>query len=89
MLNDFLIENNMLCLNTKFQKTKGQLWTHLSPNNLKSQIDNLMINKKWKLVQKLQSFGSEDYNRCYKTYFSANKKKIIANALQLDSIKTR
>ena len=34
-------------------------------------------------------FRSEDYNRCYKTYFSANKKKIIANALQLDSIKTR
>ena len=44
MLNDFLIENNMICLNTKLQKWEEQLWTHLSPNNVKSQIDYLMIN---------------------------------------------
>ena len=47
MLNDSLIENNMICLNTKFQKREGQ-FIHLSPNNLKSQIDYLMINKNGK-----------------------------------------
>ena len=48
MLKDYLQENNMLCLNTHFQKRHGQLWTHNSPNDFKSQIDFIIINKKWK-----------------------------------------
>ena len=44
-----------LCLNTHFQKRHGQLWTHNSPNDFKSQIDFIIINKKWKnSVKKLQ-----------------------------------
>ena len=48
MLNNYLEENNLLCLNTKFQNILGHLWTHNSPNDYKSQIDFLIINKKWK-----------------------------------------
>ena len=44
----YLQENNMLCLNTHFQKRHGQLWTHNSPNDFKAQIDFIIINKKWK-----------------------------------------
>ena len=56
MLKDYLQENNMLCLNTHFQKRHGQLWTHNSPNDFKSQIDFIIINNKWKnSVKKLQS----------------------------------
>ena len=36
MLHNFLRENNLLCLNTHFQKRSGQLWTHTSPNGFKS-----------------------------------------------------
>ena len=48
MFTNFIHENNLLCLNTHFQKRAGQLWTHTSPNNFKSQIDFIIINKKWK-----------------------------------------
>ena len=48
MLKDYLQENNILCLNTHFQKRHGQLWTHNSPNDFKSQIDFIIINKIWK-----------------------------------------
>ena len=48
MLKNVIHENNLLCLNTHFQKRSGQLWTHTSPNNFKSQIDFIIINKKWK-----------------------------------------
>ena len=48
MLKDYLQENNILCLNTHFQKRHGQLWTHNSPNDFKSEIDFIIINKKWK-----------------------------------------
>ena len=48
MLNDYLQENKLLCLNTHFQKRKGQKWTHKSPNNYSSQIDYIISNRKWK-----------------------------------------
>ena len=88
MLNDFLIENNMICLNTKFHKREGQLWIHISPNNLKSQIDYLMINKKWKNSAKncrsYYSFNDicSDHRIIIadiKLSLRANKKKITAN----------
>ena len=46
-LQQFLTENNLRLLNTRFQKKKGKLWTHTYPNESKAQLDYLMINKKW------------------------------------------
>ena len=45
-LEQFLIENDLYCLNTRFQKRKGKLWTHVYPNAVKSQLDFILINKK-------------------------------------------
>ena len=47
-LNDFIIENKLLCLNTKFQKKMGRRWTHTYPTGEKAQLDYILINKKWK-----------------------------------------
>ena len=44
---DFTLENRLTCLNTKFQKRKGKLWTYTNANNTKAQIDYILINKKW------------------------------------------
>ena len=44
---DFLFENCLSCLYTKFQKTKGKLWTNTNINNPKTQRDYILINKKW------------------------------------------
>ena len=46
-LTDFTLENRLTCLNTKFQKRKGKLWTYSYANNAKAQIDYILINKKW------------------------------------------
>ena len=48
LLNDFVIENGLVCLNTKFQKKNGKLWTFTHPTGSKSQIDYILVNKKWK-----------------------------------------
>ena len=47
-LTDFMIENRLACLNTNYQKREGKLWTYTYANNSKAQIDNVLINKKWK-----------------------------------------
>ena len=44
-LTDFILENRLTCLNTKFQKKEGKLWTYT--NNTKAQIDYIFIHKKW------------------------------------------
>ena len=46
-LTDFTLENRLTCLNTKFQKRKGKLWTYIYANNTKARIDYVFINKKW------------------------------------------
>ena len=46
-LTDFMLENRLTWLNTKFQKRKGKLWTYTYPNNTKAQIDYILMNKKW------------------------------------------
>ena len=43
----FTLENRLTCLNTKFQKRKGKLWTSTYANNTKAQIDDVFMNKKW------------------------------------------
>ena len=46
-LTDPLLEIRLSCLNTKFQKREGKLWTYTYPNNTKAQRDYILINKKW------------------------------------------
>ena len=48
MFNNILLDNKLLCLNTHFQKIQGQTWTYKAPNSSLSQIDYVVINKKWK-----------------------------------------
>ena len=45
-LQQFMNENHLKCLNSRFQKKKSKLWTHTYPNNIKAQLDYLMINEK-------------------------------------------
>ena len=52
LLKDYILENNLLCLNTLYQKRKGQLWTRKLPIGNKVQLDYIMINKKWKNSRK-------------------------------------
>ena len=46
-LANFLLDNNLACLKTKFKKREGKLWTYTKPNNSKAQLDYLFIIKKW------------------------------------------
>ena len=56
-------ETNMIITNTYFQKKAGKLWTFISDmSGTKSQIDYIIINRKWKNsvknVEAYSSFGS-------------------------------
>ena len=42
-LMDYTLENGLTCLNTKFQKRKGKLWTYSYPNNSKAQTTSSWI----------------------------------------------
>ena len=44
---NFSQENGSTCLNTKFQKRRGKLWTYTYTNKDKAQIDYILMNKKW------------------------------------------
>ena len=46
-LTDFMLENKLICFNTKCQKREGKLWIYTSANNTKARIDCVFINKKW------------------------------------------
>ena len=49
----------MLCINTRFQKRKGKLWTHIYPNGDRAQLDYMIINKKWiNSVQNCEAYHS-------------------------------
>ena len=47
-LHNFLKENSLECLNTKYQKKTEKLWTHTYSNGNKATLDYILINKKWK-----------------------------------------
>ena len=50
---DLASETNLIITNTAFQKRKGKLWTFLSDmTGSKSQIDYILINKKWKILSR-------------------------------------
>ena len=48
LLEDFIEENNLVCLNTKFQKKSSKLWTFTYANGARAQLDHIIINKKCK-----------------------------------------
>ena len=59
-LEHFLIENDLLCINTRFQKRRGKLWTHTYPNGDRAQLVYMMINKKW--INSVQNCEAYHYN---------------------------
>lgn len=63
LLLEMAIETGMIITNTSFQKKKGKLFTYVSDmNDCKSQIDFILINKKWrnslKNIEAYNSFAS-------------------------------
>ena len=59
LLRDTLMEGNLEATNHRFRKKPGKLWTFLSDATLtKSQIDYVLIRKKWKNSLK----NTEAYN---------------------------
>ena len=48
ILNEYLLENKLISLNTRYKKRKGQPRTHKSQNGSYVQLDYIMVNKKWK-----------------------------------------
>ena len=59
LLLDLVEESNMVITNTIFQKKHGKLWTYVSDmSGSKSQIDYILINRKWKNSVK----NAEAYN---------------------------
>ena len=88
MLKNLLLENKLVCLNTLFQKRQGHKWTHTAQNTCTSQIDYIIINKKWKNSAKncraYNSFASiaSDHrivSAQIKLSLRANKKKTSKN----------
>ena len=76
MLHNFINENNLICLNTHFQKKIGQLWTHKAPNKTLAQLDYVLINKKWK--------NSVKNCRAYNSFISvASDHRIVTANIQL------
>ena len=47
-LEELVEEKKLWVAGTKFRKKKGKLWTYRGPNGYTSQIDHIIINKKWK-----------------------------------------
>ncbi len=41
------VEQRMIINEQAFPKGRGKIWTYTYPNNTKSQIDYVFINKKW------------------------------------------
>ena len=84
-LTDFTLENRLTCLNTKFQKRKGKLWTYAYANNTKTQINYIFINKKWNN----STLNSEAYSS-FKS-MSSDHRIVIAKiwlSLQRNAVRT-
>ena len=59
LLRETISEGNLEASNHRFQKKRGKLWTHLNDGlNFKSQIDYILISKKWRNSLK----NTEAYN---------------------------
>ena len=58
-MNDFINENEIQCVSTKFQKSRSKLWTHTYANGSKAQLDYMFVNNKWKnSVMNTQAYNS-------------------------------
>ena len=44
---DFSLENRLACLDIKFQIREGKVCTDAYLNNIKAQLNHILINKKW------------------------------------------
>jgi len=56
---DLMLESELFATNTMFMKKSNKLWTFQSPNGSKSQIDYILVRKKWKnSVHNAQSYSS-------------------------------
>ena len=76
MFKNLLIENKLLYLNTHFQNRQGQTWTYKEPNSSTSQIDYVIINKKWK--------NSAKNCRAYHSFVSvASDYRIVSGQIRL------
>ena len=76
MLKNLLLENKLVCLNTLFQKRQGQKLTHTAQNIYTSQIDYVIINKKWK--------NSAKNCRAYNSFASiASDHRIVSAQIKL------
>ena len=60
LLIDLSLEGNLIITNTSLRKRPGKLWTYLSDmTGSKTQIDYILINKKWKnLVKNVEAYSS-------------------------------
>ena len=71
-MKDYLLANNLVCLNTTFMKRIGQLWTHKSPNGSHAQLDYILINRKWR--------NSAKNCRAYNSFVSVSSDHRIVTA---------
>ena len=61
LMSDLADAAGLLITNTQFQKKQGKLWTYISDmkENTKTQVDYILINKKWKsTVKNCQAYSS-------------------------------
>ena len=58
-LSDFMLQHELLATNTMFMKNPKRLWSFQQPSGAKSQIDFILVRKKWKnSVRNSQSYSS-------------------------------
>ena len=59
LFQEYAQECNLMIANVSFQKRKGKLWTYFSEmNNCKTQIDYILVNRKWKnSVKDIEAFN--------------------------------
>ena len=60
-LTEIIKENKLVCLNTMVQKEEGKKLTFSYPNNTKTQLDYILVNRKWSVgrcikLQRVQIF---------------------------------
>ena len=48
LLHELAVEKNLIIGNMSFQKGLRKVWTYISPGGYKSQIDYIIITKKWR-----------------------------------------
>ena len=92
LLLEHATSSNLIITNTMFTKRKGKLWTYISDmNNTKSQIDYILISRKWKnslynceAYNSFSSIGSDHRLLTAKIKLSLRKAKIPARKNKYD-----